>query len=98
LENPNVVATYARFKNKNFTILGVSLDRAREPWIRAISDDNLSWVQVSDLKFWNNEVALKYRVQSIPQNFLIGPDGKIIGKNLRGPELESKLCELLGCN
>ncbi len=98
MENPNVVATFARFKNKNFTILGVSLDRAREPWIKAIADDNLTWAQVSDLKFWSNEVAVKYRVQSIPQNFLIDPNGKIVGKNLRGPELESKLCELLGCN
>jgi peroxiredoxin len=98
LENPNVVATYSRFKNKNFDIVGVSLDRSREPWIKAIADDNLTWAQVSDLKFWNNEAALKYRVQSIPQNFLIDPNGKIIGKNLRGPELESKLCELLGCN
>jgi peroxiredoxin len=98
MENPNVVATFARFKNKNFTILGVSLDRAREPWIKAIADDNLTWAQVSDLKFWSNEVAVKYRVQTIPQNFLIDPNGKIVGKNLRGPELESKLCELLGCN
>jgi peroxiredoxin len=98
MENPNVVATYARFKNKNFTVLGVSLDRAREPWIKAISDDNLTWAQVSDLKFWSNEVALKYRVQTIPQNFLIDPNGKIVGKNLRGSELVSKLCELLGCN
>jgi peroxiredoxin len=98
MENPNVVATYARFKDKNFTILGVSLDRTREPWIKAIADDNLSWAQVSDLKFWSNEVALKYRVQSIPQNYLIDPTGKIIGKNLRGPEFESKLCEVLGCN
>ena len=98
MENPNVVATYARLKNKNFTILGVSLDKSREPWIKAISDDNLTWGQVSDLKFWSNEVAVKYRVQSIPQNFLIDPDGKIVGKNLRGAELESKLCALLGCN
>jgi peroxiredoxin len=98
MENPNVVATYGKFKNKNFTILSVSLDRARESWIKAINDDNLTWEQVSDLKFWSNEVALKYKIQSIPQNFLIDPQGKIVGKNLRGPELETKLCELLGCN
>jgi len=98
LENPNVVNIYSKFKNKNFTILSVSLDKAREPWIKAIHDDNLTWAHVSDLKFWNNEVALKYKVQSIPQNFLIDPNGKIVAKNLRGPDLEAKLCELVGCN
>jgi peroxiredoxin len=98
MENPNVVATFGKFKNKNFTILSVSLDRARDSWIKAINEDNLTWGHVSDLKFWSNEVALKYKIQSIPQNFLIDPYGKIVGKNLRGPELEAKLCELLGCN
>ena len=98
MENPNVVMTYNKFKDKNFTILGVSLDRAKEPWIKAIRDDRLDWTHVSDLKFWNNEVAIKYKIVSIPQNYLIGPDGKIVAKNLRGPALESKLCELLGCN
>jgi peroxiredoxin len=98
MENPNVVAAYNKFKSKNFTVLGVSLDKSKEPWIEAIKADQLAWTQVSDLKFWQNEVAMKYRVQGIPQNFLIGPDGKIVGKNLRGPDLESKLCELLGCN
>jgi thiol-disulfide isomerase/thioredoxin len=98
MENPNVVMAYNKFKSKNFTILGVSLDRAREPWLKAIADDQLSWTQVSDLKFWNNEVAVKYKIQSIPQNYLVAPDGKIVAKNLRGPALESKLCELLGCN
>jgi len=98
MENPNVVANYQQFKNKNFTVLGVSLDKAKDPWVQAIAADNLSWTQVSDLKFWSNEVAVKYRIQSIPQNFLIGPDGKIVAKNLRGEALKAKLCELLGCN
>ena len=98
MENPNVAAAYIKFKDKNFTILGVSLDRSRDPWVKAIHEDNLSWEQVSDLKFWNNEVAIKYKIQQIPQNLLIDPNGKIVGKNLRGAELESKLCELLGCN
>lgn len=98
MENPNVVAAYERFKSKNFTVLGVSLDRSREAWIKAIQDDGLSWSQVSDLKFWNNAVAQQYRVQQIPLNILIDPNGKIVGKNLRGPELDSKLCALLGCN
>ncbi len=98
MENPNVLAVYGKFKSKNFTVLGVSLDRERSPWIKAIQDDKLDWQQVSDLKFWNNEAAAKYRIQQIPQNFLIDPNGKIIAKNLRGPDLDSRLCELLGCN
>ncbi|MFI5124352.1 MAG: redoxin domain-containing protein [Chitinophagales bacterium] len=98
MENPNVLAAFGKFKSKNFTVLGVSLDRARDPWIKAIHDDGLEWAQVSDLKFWNNEAAMKYRIQQIPQNFLVDPNGKIIGKNLRGPELDARLCALLGCN
>jgi peroxiredoxin len=98
LENPNVVTAFKKFKAKNFTVLGVSLDRARDPWLQAIKEDQLSWTQLSDLKFWNNEVAALYKIQSIPQNFLIDPSGKIVAKNLRGPELQDKLCELLGCN
>jgi peroxiredoxin len=98
MENPNVVAAFERFKSKNFTVLGVSLDRSREAWVKAIQDDGLAWSQVSDLKFWNNAVAVQYRVQQIPQNILIDPNGKIVGKNLRGTELDSKLCALLGCN
>ncbi len=98
MENPNVVNTYMQFKEKNFTVLGVSLDKTKDPWLKAINDDKLAWTHVSDLKFWNNEVAVKYHIQSIPQNFLIDPNGKIIAKNLRGPALKEKLCELLGCN
>ena len=98
MENPNVVTAYHKFKEKNFTVLGISLDRAREPWLQAIKDDQLAWTQVSDLKFWNNEAATKYKIQSIPKNYLIDPAGKIIAKDLRGPELQDKLCELLGCN
>ena len=98
MENPNVVTAYNKFKDKNFTVVGVSLDRSKEPWIKAIKDDNLTWTHVSDLKYWHNEVAEKYKIQMIPQNFLIGPDGKIVAKNLRGDALQSKLCELLGCN
>lgn len=99
-ENPNVVSTFKKFKDKNFTVLGVSLDRPgqKDRWLQAIHTDNLTWTHVSDLKFWENAVAQQYRVQSIPQNFLIGPDGKIVAKNLRGPDLEAKLCEVLGCN
>jgi len=99
-ENPNVVANYNRFKNKNFTVFGVSLDRPgqKEKWLEAIHTDGLAWTHVSDLQFWGNAVAQQYHIESIPQNFLIGPDGKIVAKNLRGPALTNKLCELLGCN
>lgn len=94
-ENPNVVKAYNRFKDKNFTILGVSLDDNRERWLRAISQDGLAWTQVSDLRGWGNEVAVQYGVQSIPTNFLVDPAGKIIARNLRGEELEAKLEQLL---
>ncbi|HSZ85076.1 MAG TPA: TlpA disulfide reductase family protein, partial [Puia sp.] len=98
MENPNVVIAYNKFKEKNFTILSVSLDKSRDPWLQAIKEDNLTWTHVSDLKFWNNDVAVKYHIISIPQNFLIDPTGKIVAKNLRGTDLELKLCEFLGCN
>ncbi len=100
MENPNVVIAYNKFKAKNFTVLGISLDRpgAKENWLQAIKDDGLAWTNLSDLKFWQNEVAQKYKVGSIPQNYLIDPKGVIIGKNLRGQALEDKLCEVLGCN
>jgi len=99
-ENPNVVANFKKFNSKNFTVLGVSLDRPgqKDKWLQAIYKDNLTWTHVSDLQFWNNAVAQQYRVQGIPKNWLIGPDGKILSKDLRGPALEQKLCELLGCN
>jgi peroxiredoxin len=96
-ENPNVVKAYNKFKDKNFTVLGVSLDRDKDAWLKAIDKDKLTWKQVSDLKFWENEAAALYHVTGIPQNFLIDPNGKIVGKNLRGEELESVLCEVLGC-
>jgi peroxiredoxin len=94
-ENPNVVNAYNKFKEKNFTVFGVSLDRAKDPWLKAIKDDNLTWTQVSDLKFWNNAVAVQYKIQSIPQNYLIDPNGIIVAKNLRGEELQTRLAALL---
>ncbi|QTE35034.1 TlpA disulfide reductase family protein [Mucilaginibacter gossypii] len=97
-ENPNVVRNYARFKNKNFTVVGVSLDRpdGKSAWLAAIKSDGLEWTQLSDLKFWNNQAAALYSVTSIPQNFLIDPQGKIIAKNLRGEDLDAKLEQLFG--
>jgi len=97
-ENPNVVKAYAKFKDKNFTIIGVSLDKpeGKNAWLAAIQNDNLSWTEVSDLKFWNNEVAGLYHVTSIPTNFLIDPNGKIIARNLRGYDLEKELQAVLG--
>jgi peroxiredoxin len=99
-ENPNVVYNYQKFRNKNFTVLGVSLDRPgqKEKWIQAIKEDGLVWTHVSDLQHWNNQAARLYQIEGIPQNILLDPSGKIIGKNLRGPALEAKLCEILGCN
>ena len=96
MENPNVVQAYRRFKSKNFTVLGVSLDRDKPKWLQAIKDDNLTWPHVSDLKFWQNEVAKLYQVSSIPQNFLLDPEGRIIGKNLRGAALDQFLEKTLG--
>ena len=97
IENPNVVKTFNKFKDKNFTVLGVSLDQQKAAWLQAIEKDNLTWTHVSDLQQWSNAAAQLYRVQSIPQNFLIDPNGKIVAKDLRGPQLEKKLCEILGC-
>ncbi len=100
MENPTVVENYNSFKTKNFTVLGVSLDRPgqKDKWLNAVKEDGLTWTQVSDLQFWSNSAAQLYRISAIPQNLLIDPNGKIVGKNLRGPALREKLCELLGCN
>jgi len=94
-ENPNVVANYNQFKDKNFTILGVSLDQDKKAWLKAIQDDGLVWKQISDLKFWNSAAAQKYNVQAIPFNVLIDPQGKIIATELRSNELHDKLAEVL---
>lgn len=95
MENPNVVAAYQKYKDKGFTILGVSMDSSRDPWLAAIKQDNLTWTHVSDLKGWGNEVGKTYGVTGIPQNFLIDKEGKIIATNLRGAALEEKLAEVL---
>jgi peroxiredoxin len=96
-ENPNVVKAYQKYKSKNFTVLGVSLDKPadKQAWLNAVKNDGLEWTQVSDLKYWANAAAALYYVQSIPANFLVDPTGKIIGKNLRGTDLDDKLAEVL---
>jgi peroxiredoxin len=95
MENPNVVNAYNTFKDKNFTVLGVSLDNDKAKWMKAIAADNLTWTHVSDLQHFSNAVARQYKISSIPQNVLIGPDGKIIAKNLRGGVLQSYLQQTL---
>ncbi|PUZ26132.1 thioredoxin [Chitinophaga parva] len=96
-ENPNVVKAYNAFKDKGFTVLGVSLDKPedRDKWLAAIQKDGLTWTQVSDLKAWDNEAAKLYDVKAIPMNFLIDPNGKIIGKYLRGDALEAALQKVM---
>jgi peroxiredoxin len=95
-ENPNVVKAFNKYKDRGFTILGVSLDRPgqKEKWMKAIHDDQLIWTQVSDLMFWDNSVAKLYGIEAIPQNYLLDPTGKIVAKSIRGEELEKKLQEI----
>jgi peroxiredoxin len=94
-ENPNVVAAFQKFKDKNFTILGVSLDDGKEEWLQAVKDDGLTWTQISDLKKWEGTVVAQYKFESIPFNVLIDPSGRIIASSLRGSDLDKKLTELL---
>lgn len=96
LENPNVVRIYNQYKDKGFEILGVSLDRNREAWLKAIEQDNLGWKHVSDLGFWQNAVAQAYGVSAIPYTVLVDPEGNIVATELRGGSLEAKLAEVLG--
>lgn len=95
MENPNVVAAYNKFKNKNFTVLGVSLDGDKDAWLNAIKKDKLTWQHVSDLKQWESTVVSLYKFEGIPFNVLIDPQGKIIGESLRGPDLDTKLSQNL---
>lgn len=94
-ENPNMVHLYQKYKDKGFTIYGVSLDMDRASWIEAIAQDRLTWTQVSDLAYWNSIVVPKYGISGIPATVLIDKEGKIIAKDLRGPELDAKLQEVL---
>ncbi|HLY70098.1 MAG TPA: TlpA disulfide reductase family protein [Puia sp.] len=95
MENPNVVKAYSEFKDKNFAILGVSLDKEKDPWQQAILEDKLAWSQVSDLKYWNSKAVDVFKISGIPFNILIDPQGRIIAQELRGDALETKLKEVL---
>jgi peroxiredoxin len=94
-ENPNVLKAYNQYKDKNFTVVGVSLDDNGDRWKKAVKDDNMPWTQLSDLKGWENEVSTYYGIRGIPSSLLIDPQGKIIAKNLRGEALHQKLATLL---
>ena len=94
-ENPNVVAAFEQFKQKNFTILGVSLDDDKADWLAAIQQDKLNWLQISDLKKWESTVVNTYQIQGIPFNVLLDPTGKIIATDLRGSALQNTLKQLL---
>jgi peroxiredoxin len=94
-ENPNIVNAYKLFKDKNFTILGVSLDTAKGTWLKAINEDKLAWTHISDLQFWNSKAVDVFKFDGIPYNVLIDPQGKVIAESLRGNDLEIKLREVL---
>jgi peroxiredoxin len=94
-ENPNVVSAYNKFKDKGFTVFGVSLDRTKAEWVQAIEQDGLTWTHVSDLKYFPSEAATFYNINAIPFSVLVAPNGVIIAKNLRGAELHSKIAEVI---
>ncbi|MEL7145852.1 MAG: TlpA disulfide reductase family protein [Bacteroidota bacterium] len=96
MENPNVKLVYEAYADKGFEILGVSLDRKKSDWLKAIEKDGLPWKHVSDLKYFNSEAARLYEIQAIPATYLIDPEGNILAKGLRGPSLRAKLKEIFG--
>ncbi|MFA5782161.1 MAG: TlpA disulfide reductase family protein [Bacteroidales bacterium] len=94
-ENPKMIKLYKQYKDKDFTILGVSLDRDKDSWINAIKTDKLIWTQISDLKYWDSPVAKLYNVRTIPYSILIDKEGKILAKGLRGEKLAEKIKEVV---
>lgn len=94
-DNPNLVKAYHKYKDKNFTILGVSLDFKKKTWIDAVEKDGLVWTNVSDLGYFKNEAAVKYAIRAVPQNYLIDPDGRIVAIGLHGEELEMALAKFI---
>ena len=95
VENPNLVRTYNKLKARGLSVVGVSLDKSKDNWIKAIEDDGLNWSQVSHLQYWSEPIAKAYQVRSIPATFILDQNGKIVAKNLRGKALEEKVEELL---
>ena len=95
VENPNLVRLYKEMHPKGLEIVGVSLDRNRSSWLRAIDDDGLIWNHVSNLKFWQDPIAKLYNIRAIPASFIIDKEGRIIEKNLRGAQLAAKISEIL---
>lgn len=94
-ENPNIVKVYNKYHEKGFNVLGVSLDKTRDDWLGAIQKDGLKWNQISNLRFWNDPIAKQYNIKAIPANFLLDKEGVIVARDLRGPNLEKKIGELL---
>ena len=86
-----LVRLYKKYNSSGLQIIGVSLDRTKEQWEKAISDDNLPWIHVSNLNFWNDPIARQYSIRAIPQSFLLDENGYVIAKNLRGLNLEEKV-------
>ena len=95
IENPNLVRLYKAYNEDGFNIIGVSLDRTKDQWEKAVEDDNLLWTQVSNLNFWNDPIARRYSIRAIPQSYLIDQEGTVIGKNLKGNDLAFKIEEAL---
>ena len=93
-EVSKLVPLYEQYNNRKFSIIGISLDSEKDTWLKAVADNKMTWTQLSDLKYWDNEVARLYKIESIPQNILVGPDGKILDKNLTPAQLETKLALL----
>ncbi|MBQ4012601.1 MAG: AhpC/TSA family protein [Bacteroidales bacterium] len=93
-EMPNVVEAYKKYHPKGFQIVGVSFDRDKEPWVKAIKDWEMPWIHISDLKYWKNAASELYSVNAIPDNLLIDPEGTVVARGLRGKELQAKLASI----
>ena len=98
IENPSLVRMHKKYKDQGLQIVGISLDKTKDQWLRAIEDDNLPWIHISNLDFWNDPIAQKYSIRSIPQSYLVDQNGVVIAKNLRGNDLEEKIKFALSIN